>query len=224
MGRPLKEAYFRNDTINTVSESIMEELAESVRIRNLPFSKANSALIVLDMQDFFLKEDSRAFIPSAPAIIPRINSLISAFETENRPAFFTRHINNPQNAGSMARWWRELIDIKNPRSEITEQLSTTGHDVVIKSQYDAFQDTDLYERLKKENAEQVVIAGIMTHLCCETTARSAFMRGFDVFFAVDGTADYNENFHRASLLNLAHGFTVPVLAKDIIKSMGDDEI
>ena len=52
----------------------------------------------------------------------------------------------------------------------------------------------------------------MTHLCCETTARSAFVHGYEVFFLVDGTATYNQDFHRASLMNLAHGVAVLSLA------------
>lgn len=55
----------------------------------------------------------------------------------------------------------------------------------------------------------------MTHLCCETTARSAFIRGFDVFFTIDGTATYNEDFHFGTLYNLAHGFAVPLLIDEI---------
>ena len=51
--------------------------------------------------------------------------------------------------------------------------------------------------------------------------QSAFMRGFDVFFAVDGTATYNESFHRASVLNLSHGFPTAVLYEDIQERLVD---
>ena len=77
---------------------------------------------------------------------------------------------------------------------------------------------DLEKLLREKGVTQVVICGVMTHLCCETTARSAFMRGFEVFFPVDGTATYNLAFHRASLINLAHGFATIVLMKDTIGS------
>ena len=64
----------------------------------------------------------------------------------------------------------------------------------------------------------------MTHLCCETTARSAFVRGFDVFFLVDGTATYNIEFHMSSLLTLTHGFVHPVRFQEILDKMpfGDE--
>ncbi|MCL0073039.1 isochorismatase family protein, partial [Dehalococcoidia bacterium] len=91
--------------------------------------------------------------------------------------------------------------------------------VIEKSQYDAFYETPLDEMLREKGVTQIVICGVMSHLCCETTARSAFVRGFEVFFTVDGTATYTEAFHRATLLNLAHGFAVPVLTHEILDKL-----
>jgi isochorismate hydrolase len=59
----------------------------------------------------------------------------------------------------------------------------------------------------------------MTHLCCETTARSAFMRGFAVFCLVDGMATYTAAFHQAALLNLAHGFSTLLLVDEALKAL-----
>ncbi|MHA1167787.1 MAG: isochorismatase family protein, partial [Candidatus Hodarchaeales archaeon] len=57
-----------------------------------------------------------------------------------------------------------------------------------------------------------------------STARSAFIRGYEVFFAVDGTATYNENFHEATLLNLSHGFSTLVLIKDLLEIMNGSDV
>jgi bifunctional isochorismate lyase/aryl carrier protein len=57
----------------------------------------------------------------------------------------------------------------------------------------------------------------MTHLCCETTARAAFVAGYEVFFLVDGTASYNEEFHISTLKNLAHGFAVLTTTSQLLK-------
>jgi len=62
-----------------------------------------------------------------------------------------------------------------------------------------------------------VVCGVMTHLCCETTAREAFVRGFEVFFPVDGTASYNQKFHEASLQNLAHGFAILTTVEQLLQ-------
>ena len=65
----------------------------------------------------------------------------------------------------------------------------------------------------------MVVSGVMTHLCCETTARSAFVRGFEVFFLIDGTATYNKEHHLATLLNLSHGFANLVLSGEIFVAL-----
>ena len=175
------------------------------------------------MQEYFLDPESHAFVPSALSILPQIQTLITAFEQQHRPVIFTQHINTPENAGAMSRWWRDLITEENPLSKITSHLDYSGHPVLQKTQYDAFYQTPLEDMLHKLDISQVVVTGVMTHLCCETSARSAFVRGFDVFFAVDGTATYQENFHLASLQNLAHGFATLVRTDDVVAALVNDE-
>jgi nicotinamidase-related amidase len=54
--------------------------------------------------------------------------------------------------------------------------------------------------------EDVVVCGIMTNLCCESTARDAYYRDYRVFVPADGTGSIDEELHVASLMNLAFGF------------------
>jgi bifunctional isochorismate lyase/aryl carrier protein len=128
-------------------------------------------------------------------------------------------VNSRGAAGMMEKWWRDVILEDHPLARITKALDTSAGRRVQKSQYDAFYQTDLEEMLGRWGARQVVICGVMTHLCCETTARSAFMRGLEVFFTVDGTATYNQDFHAATLLNLAHGFATLVLTGELLAAM-----
>jgi bifunctional isochorismate lyase/aryl carrier protein len=212
-----KELYFSSDTITDLANEILTSISSGHRQKG----KANidpehAALLVLDMQAYFLQESSHAFIPSAMAILPKVKSLIQMFTTRFRPVVFTRHTNTPANAGQMLSWWKELIHPDSDLSSIVPELLTREGIVVEKHQYDAFFQTNLERILRDRKVRDVVITGVMTHLCCETTARSAFMHGYSVFIPVDGTATYNEAFHRASLLNLAHGFAYPTLVKDIL--------
>jgi len=182
----------------------------------LQLSGKRSALLVLDMQRYFLEESSHAFVPSAQAIISNISKLINTCAEKQIPIIFTRHLNSDADAGMMSVWWQDLIKPGSQSSEIVPELDTSKGTVIDKSQYDAFHGTNLQEMLREKQVEQVVICGVMTHLCCETTARSAFVRGFEVFFSIDGTATYNEPFHRATLWNAAHGFAVPMLIGEMI--------
>ncbi len=212
----MKEIYYSPQDIQDAAEGMLESL-ERLRARHLPLNlPERSALLVLDMQNYFLDPGSHAFVPSAPAIIPGIQKLIAAYEGRDRLVVFTRHVNDSSNAGNMATWWRDMIVDTNPLSQISPHFDSADRHVLTKSQYDAFLDSELEELLKSESIEHVVICGLMTHLCCETTARSAFMRGYNVWFAVDGSATYNREYHQASLLNLSHGFAVPVLVNEVL--------
>lgn len=184
------------------------------------FRPADSALLILDMQRFFLAADSHAFIPAAANIVPGICTLIEAYRTAEKPVIFTRHINTDDNAGLMKTWWRDMIRSGDASSEIIGELDTSAGVVIEKSQYDAFYQTDLEQVLREQSVRQVVICGVMTNLCCETTARSAFVRGFEVFFPIDGAAAYNGDYHRGTLSNLAFGVAVLTTVERIVEACG----
>ena len=208
-----KTAYFTHNNIDekAVKWIIKEELFHH-RHESYPFDPVDSALLVLDMQNYFLEEDSHAFVPSAPAIIPGISGLVDLYCKLGRPVIFTRHVSDGSPA-TMLKWWDDSMAGNDMRSEIISSLDTGGGMVLEKSTYDAFLHTDLENILRANGIADIVICGVMTHLCCETTARSAFNRNFNVFFPVDGTATYNESFHLAALVNLYHGFAVPTVIR-----------
>jgi isochorismate hydrolase len=216
---PLKEAYFSADTLSSVTQEFLAGCQHLSRRERLPFDPDQSALLVLDMQAYFLDVESHAYIPSAPAIIPGLMRLVQAYAARQLPVYFTRHTNTPQNSGQMSAWWRDLIDPEKPASAIAPDIDLSRGVVIEKHQYDAFFNSSLETSLGSHQNKQLVIGGVMTHLCCETTARSAFLRGYQVFFLVDGTATYNRHFHQASLLNLAHGFATIVCVGDILNAL-----
>jgi isochorismate hydrolase len=198
---------------------MLQKLPDYEDRRISSFDPSNSALLILDMQSYFLDPSSHAYIPSAEAIVPGLLTIIKAYFENGLPSIFTQHLNTRQDAGSMATWWRDLISVEDPLSVIIPAFDFSNRYVLRKSQYDAFYETSLESLLRKRGVTQVIISGVMTHLCCETTARSAFVRGFDVFFLIDGTATYNEDHHLATLLNLGHGFATLVLVNEILEAV-----
>jgi bifunctional isochorismate lyase/aryl carrier protein len=177
-----------------------------------------AALLIIDMQKYFVDKESSAYVPSADTLVPKINKLIDVFSKHRRPIIFTRHIDTEESM--MRRWWQDNIEEHDPMSEIISDFDTNHGMVLVKHQYDAFFDTELENYLRKKNVQQVVICGVLTNLCCETTARSAFMRRFEVYFVTDGTATYKKEMHEATLLNLSYGFAVPVTVDEVIKFFG----
>ena len=213
----MKETYLQTGYLDQFVEFIQQQTQSFHKSRPLTFSTDRSGLLVLDLQRYFLDPGSHAFIPSAEAILPGIRSLIAAYRLRNLPVLFTQHVNTPQDAGMMASWWRDLIQVDNPYYAIDPSLDVQPEESICKTQYDAFFATDLQDRLSQLGVTQLVICGVMTHLCVETTVRSAFMRGFEVFLPVDGSATYHRSFHLASMLNLAHGFAMLVAVQDILE-------
>jgi isochorismate hydrolase len=215
----MKETYFTDLSLDQQASELYQQVIEITRIQKLEFKPAHSALLVLDMQSYFLDVSSHAYIPSAGAILDGVLQLIEAYNAHRMPIFFSQHINTADNAGMMSVWWKDLITSENPLHGIIPEIDLSVGTLIQKNQYDAFYRTSLDEMLHARGVTQVVICGVMTHLCCETTARSAFMNGFEVFFPVDGTATYNLAYHRGSLINLAHGFASLVFINDLFEAM-----
>ena len=213
-----KTKYFTEITINENAKSMYQKLGGQLDLHKDKLIPRRAALLILDMQNFFHNNKSHAFIPSAKAIIKPIQTLSDLFIQNNLPVIITRHINTKENAKQIDYWWRDILTENSELSQLITEFDIPQANTIIKSQYDAFYNTNLNELLQKSKIEQVIITGVMTHLCCETTARSAFVRGYNVFFPIDGTATYNEEFHFATLTNLAHGFANITLIKNLIQA------
>lgn len=215
-----KETYLTLKGLRREVSRLRDETGDlNIRQRQWEASMDRSLLIVTDLQNYFLSPESHAFIPSAPAIVQNISNLIRFYTVNHRPVIFTKHVNDTENAGSMAYWWKDLIEAGTWMSEIHDDLPTAGGLTLTKHQYDAFHQTDLEKILKENQVQYPVICGVMTNLCCETTARSAFVRGLRPVIPLDATAAYNREFHLASFRNLCFGFMPLLSTQEIIEML-----
>jgi bifunctional isochorismate lyase / aryl carrier protein len=213
----LKETYLRSETFDDEISRLKDEISLSIHRRRQWNADLNhSALIVTDMQNYFLSPSSHAFIPSAQAIIPNIIKLINIFRENDRPLIFTKHINNKENAGSMNYWWNDLVNDDGPLAELYDDLRVSQDIILTKHQYDAFHETKLEDLLKSRQTLYPVVCGVMSNLCCETTVRTAFVKGFRPVLPLDATAAYNREFHLATFRNLAFGFSPLLTTSEVI--------
>lgn len=212
------EAYVTPDTIEEKAKLWLKKIEPFNRHR-MRLNKERSALLVIDMQCFFLNLDSPTFTCGGIAILPTVKQLIDAFREEDRPIIFTRHTHHPDNldAGIMEWWWEGMCLEGSPESEVHHDIVPLPHEKVIqKHRYSAFYNTDLETILRCLKIEDIVISGIMTNLCCESTARDAYYRDYRTFFLADATGTINEEMHLASLLNIAFGFAFVTTKNEII--------
>lgn len=178
----------------------------------------NAALIVIDIQKYFTDPASHAFVPSFPSIKENILTLIEAFKRKNRPVCFTTFAATPGEKDPILNWWGRSVEQGSYEAEL--ELPHDSEDIIIvKPTYSAFYKTDLDEELQKRGVDTVVICGVLSNLCCETTARDAFNRGYNVFFIIDATAAYKKEMHLATLLNLEYGFATPLSTQELCSTI-----
>ena len=84
-----------------------------------------------------------------------------------------------------------------------------------KHRYGAFESSDLDLVLRSQGIRTVVMTGVATNVCVETTARQAFLRDYYVVFASDCTATYDQAAHDATLRNIDAFFGQVVSAEEI---------
>lgn len=198
--------YVTVDNIEEKAQLWVNTVRETVPFRSdLILNPPKCALLVIDMLRYFAHQDGRSFLPASAAIISNIKLLINAWRQGGGPVVFTRHCHKgADDLGMLGKFFTDYIKRDELDSLIIDDLlPEQGESVFEKITYDAFIGTNLLPFLKDRQVEQVLITGVLTHMCCETTARSAFCRGFEVYVSADGTASSTESLHLSSLIGMA---------------------
>jgi ureidoacrylate peracid hydrolase len=215
------EPYVTADTLEQKTGEWLTKI-EHVNVHRMQLAKDRAALLIVDMQEFFLDPASPTFTCGGRAVLPNVKRLIGAFREANQPVIYTRHVHSPDgsDAGIMGWWWEGMCVEGTPESEVHADIAPLeGEKVVLKHRYSAFYSTDLETVLRCLRVEDLVVCGIMTNLCCESTVRDAYYRDYRVFFPADATGSVSEEMHRASLLNLAFGFALVTTTGEVIESL-----
>ncbi len=211
-------------TRRNIADKTKEWLAAlgSVNTHRMRLAVPKSALLVVDMQSFFADPAGKGYLPCTAAILPNLRQLLGTFRRARRPVIFTRHAHHPQmlDAGIMVRWWKENIVEGTPESKVIAGLAPRASEKVItKHRYSAFFDTDLGTVLRTLKIEDLVICGVMTNMCVESTARDAYFRDYRSCVPADATGAPTEEMHCASLLNLAYGFAWVTTSAAIVEQV-----
>jgi nicotinamidase-related amidase len=156
------------------------EMQDTVR---LPARK--TAVIVVDMQNDFVKEGGKLVVPDAVSTLPAIQSLLGKARNAGVAIFYTQdthHDGDPEWAiwGEHCRagtWGHAIVDELAPHP---------GDRIIQKVRYDGFYGTSLDHELRVRGIRHLVIVGTMANICVLHTAGSAALRYYDVVVPVDG--------------------------------------
>jgi nicotinamidase-related amidase len=196
-------------------------------IANFPVSREMCALLVIDMQDEFVKPHWTPFwVPDATKQVPRIKRLIDHCRAFKVPVIYTAfaktHIyyDRPASGAFMPNRFSDTnVDEFSYFQEgrIWHELAPQPDEIVIyKPSYGAFYDTPLETILKNLHRDTVIICGTLTNFCCGTTARQAYERGFKVLFGSDVTATDDPDMQEPELKVLRKGFAKVLSADEIM--------
>lgn len=189
---------------------------------------AHTALVVIDMQNDFcasgglVSKDGRD-LAEAQAMAQRLPAFIEAARQAGVLPVFVRCVYSVEGNPYLSDVWLEQaarerkggytsIPVCAPSSWEGDWYGgvrpRAGDIVVDKHRYDAFQGTELDLILRSRGIRTVVLTGVVTNVCVETTARAAFVRDYYVAVVEDGTAAYVSEDHEQTLRNIRRFFGV----------------
>lgn len=184
----------------------------------LNLDPGRTALVNVDMQRCFVNESPLAS-PEGPELVARVNELARACREAGAMVVHTRGWLRPDgsNLGRVPElvppFITDLYTAGAATALFAEDLVVAPGDVVLdKPRYGAFHGTDLDLVLRSAAVDTVLISGIATNICCDTTAREASQRDYRVVFLSDGTATKEMNgvpaaeLQRATLASLGMVF------------------
>ncbi|MET8628568.1 isochorismatase family protein [Kitasatospora sp. NPDC004669] len=140
-----------------------------------------NALLVIDVQESFRQRENWAAV-SNPGIVGQVNRLVEHTRAQGDLVVWILH--SEPGTGTVfdpALGHVHLIDGLVPAE---------GEPVITKTSHNAFTTTNLQQLLTQHGIRELVVSGIRTEQCCETTTRVAADLGYDVTFVIDATATH----------------------------------
>jgi nicotinamidase-related amidase len=184
---------------------------------------ADPALLVVDMQNDFVRAGAPLEVPDARATIPAQQRLLERFRAQGLPIVYTRFLSyeadnllwlwSPQcHPDSRACWPGHLRSYDDADglldcAAVIDELAPAPNDLVVdKYGYGAFHGTDLDDLLRAKDVGSLVVTGTVTQICVEESAREAFHHGYRTTVVVDAVSSCVPDLHAATLKNFALKF------------------
>jgi nicotinamidase-related amidase len=197
------------------------DAAHFVKSEPYPFTASpNMALVVIDMQRDFLEPGGFGAalgndVSLLQAAVPPLRRLLAGFRAAKMPIIHTKEGHRPDlsdlppakhargrgslrigDVGPMGR----ILVLGEPGNDFIPELAPLPGEVVVpKPGKGAFYATDLDAILKARGITRLVVTGVTTEVCVQTTMREANDRGYDCLLVEDGTESYFPEFKKSTL-------------------------
>jgi nicotinamidase-related amidase len=181
---------------------------------------ARTALVAIDLQNAFTVAGQVFGNSHACDILPQVNRLAASMRAAGGHVVWTRQTIGTVPPQAVPAWQFDRSDpfVKTAMEALTagawghrlhEALDVGDGDILLnKYRYSAFihDASEIDAELQARDVDTLIIAGTLTNVCCESSARDAYMRGYRILFAADATAAVTDVEHNAALLNLCLNF------------------
>jgi ureidoacrylate peracid hydrolase len=196
----------------------------------ISFNPAKTVLLVVDMQNYYIMEGQGAYSPAARTLVPNINRLAETMRRIGGSVIWARNYVDDHAFRSWSVHYDRMTEAKRVTRErslskgglgfhIWHELDTREDDLYIdKARYSAFIDTacGLEDLLRTRDVDTLVVCGVSTNVCVESTARDAMMLNYRVLIAADACAAGSETLHAATLNSFYLNFGDVQATDDII--------
>jgi len=194
------------------------------------------ALLIVDMQNDFVRAGAPLEVPDARGTIAAHRALLAVFRRHGRPVGYTRFLSHPE-PNLLWNWspqckpptkccWkghrRRYADVDGERecTDVIDELAPDPGDIIIdKFGYGAFYSTPLADILHGHDIRSLLVTGTVTQICVEETAREAFHHGFKTTLVSDAVSSFAPDLHAATLKNFAMKFGWVAPSADLIERL-----
>jgi len=172
-----------------------------------------TALVVVDMQLYFMGEGQPSECPEAREIVPNVNRLTDATRRAGGKVIWIQTHSGPDSKNFWSVYYERMtpengekrVTGMNPGGsgfDIWPDLDVRDEDLIVpKTTYSAFipSPSKMEATLKEHGIDTVLITGVSTCTCCESTARDAMMLNYRTMMIADGCAAPDDELHNATL-------------------------
>jgi len=183
------------------------------------------ALLVIDMQNDFIRPGGPLPVAQAPAIVPKIRAVLDAFRDRRLPVFHVVRVHRPD--GSDVEITRREIFTKTPfavagskgAAVIDELAPEPGEYVIEKVRMSAFLGTELDLMLRTLGITDLVVTGIQTPNCVRTTVFDAIAYNYPVILVQDAVGAKDDAVHAQNVADMAAIGVKVMAAHDLVAAL-----
>ncbi len=182
---------------------------------------ARVALLVHDMQRYFLAAFAPDAAPLAPAVT-NIARLLTHCRARGIPVFYTAQRGNQdrRDRGLQADLWGPGMSATEEHEAIIEAVAPVeGDHVLVKHRYSAFQRSNLETMMRARGRDQLLVTGVYAHIGCTATVAEGFQRDIESFIAADAVADFSRADHDLALHWIARTCGVPMTTDHLLETL-----